>query len=43
MREDRVELTSLEMPIPLGMTNDKAKELFRIFTIYAKKNLEKKI
>lgn len=31
MREDRVELTSLEMPIPLGMTNDKAKELFQDF------------
>lgn len=30
-RDDRIELTSLEMPVPLGMTNEKAKELFQDF------------
>lgn len=30
-RDDRIEMTSLEMPVPLGMTNEKAKELFQDF------------
>ena len=30
-RKDRIELTSLEMPVPEGMTNEQAKEFFQDF------------